>query len=159
MYESRSPWKIPSVIDIRRCSGSLLHSKRPAQSFGAKSSANWRRSKKRLVRGWEVMSPESCYPREKVLVFLAAGNLIMERTIQACCEDTQIRYVSFVTSPNWAHVWKPLSELVWEYQVFNTSSYGRALHSLVRGKRFIEDRASVAKARMRRAKDPEQSGD
>jgi CelD/BcsL family acetyltransferase involved in cellulose biosynthesis len=80
---------------------------------------------------------------------IAPGNLIMERTIRACCEDTQIRYVSFVTNPNWDHVWKPLSELVWEYQVFNTSPYGRALHSLVRGKRFIESHARAARARIR----------
>ena len=80
---------------------------------------------------------------------IAPGNLIMERTIQACCEDKQIRYVSFVSSPKWGHVWKPLSELVREYQVFNTSPYGRALHSLVRGKRFIENRARGAQARIR----------
>ena len=83
---------------------------------------------------------------------IAPGHLIMERTIQACCEDTQVRYVSFVSSPSWAEVWKPLHEQVWEYQVFNTTSYGMALHSLLRGKRFIENRASVAKARIRKLK-------
>jgi CelD/BcsL family acetyltransferase involved in cellulose biosynthesis len=90
---------------------------------------------------------------------IAPGNLIMERTIQDCCENTQIRYVSFVTSPSWDHVWKPLSEVVWEYQVFNNTSYGRALHGLVRGKRFIENRARLAKARIRRPSSPDQSGD
>jgi len=85
---------------------------------------------------------------------IAPGHLIMDRTIQACCEDTRIRCISFVTSPNWDQVWKPLCEPVWEYQVFNNSSYGMALHSLVRGKRFIENRASVARARIRRPKVP-----
>jgi CelD/BcsL family acetyltransferase involved in cellulose biosynthesis len=85
---------------------------------------------------------------------IAPGNLIMERTIQACCEDTQIRQLSFVTSPVWDHVWKPQSETVWEYQAFNTSPYGRALFALLCGKRLIEKRVNVAAARIRAAKLP-----
>jgi CelD/BcsL family acetyltransferase involved in cellulose biosynthesis len=71
---------------------------------------------------------------------IAPGNLIMERTIRWCCTQPDVREMSFVTNPPWAHLWKPRHERVSGHRVFNHSLRGRLLQWGLRAKRWNDRR-------------------
>ncbi len=61
---------------------------------------------------------------------IAPGHLIMREAIEAACADPGIDRLSFVSSPSWAHLWKPLQEPVRQHLIFRDSLRGWLLHRL-----------------------------
>jgi hypothetical protein len=58
---------------------------------------------------------------------VAPGHLIMQHTIESVCADHELKRLSFVTSPNWAHLWKPEATPVHCVSVFRNAASGRLL--------------------------------
>ena len=61
---------------------------------------------------------------------VAPGHLVMRHTIEHVCADSTLDRLSFVTHPNWSHLWKPQLTEVDYISLFPPTVTGRITHAL-----------------------------
>jgi CelD/BcsL family acetyltransferase involved in cellulose biosynthesis len=61
---------------------------------------------------------------------VAPGHLVMRHTIEHVCADPALDRLSFVTHPNWSHLWKPQLTEVECISLFAPTMAGRVTHAL-----------------------------
>jgi CelD/BcsL family acetyltransferase involved in cellulose biosynthesis len=66
---------------------------------------------------------------------IAPGNLLLERTLQAACENEATDVVSLVNQPPWSRNFKPQTVGVWSYCAPNWNLQGCLVHLGLVGKR------------------------
>lgn len=65
---------------------------------------------------------------------LAPGNLLVDATLRACCEDPAIDTLSFVTDAHWSLAWAPSAYAVRRYRLFAGNWRGRLGYGLAAGR-------------------------